>query len=325
LQSTIDGKVEGNLTVKILSTGEVLWDVFGETEYLGGAPLNFSAVSQKLGNSVALLTAVGADERGDGVLRSMDELGLTTEFVQRVTQRPTGNAMVSTGSDGNTFFTIDRPAAFDCLAVDAPLIARVARFAPDWLYFGTLAPANPHVETALLRLVESLPRTRRFYDVNLRAGHWTLALVEKLSAVADVLKLNLSEAELLYELTLGKSGFNMKSFCRHWASTYEIATICVTLGSAGCAIFAGDRLRSFDGFTVKVVDTVGAGDAFAAAFLHGLSAGWPLEKNAAFANALGALVASRPGATPDWNLEECLDLIRSRSSSFETWSLSESH
>lgn len=304
--------------MKILSLGEVLWDVFVEKEYLGGAPLNFSAVSQKLGNSVALLTAVGADERGFAVLKSMNELGLTTEFVQRVTERPTGTAIVSTGSDGNTVFTIDRPAAFDCVTVDAALLARVTRFAPDWLYFGTLAQANPHMEAALLRLVESLPDTRRLYDVNLRAGHWTLALVKKLSAAADVLKLNHTEAEILHDLTLGKSGFSLESFCRRWASTYEIATICVTLGGRGCAIFAGDTLRSFDGFAVKVVDTVGSGDAFAAAFLHGLNANWPLEKNAAFANALGALIASRPGATPDWSLDECHELTRSRFSSRET-------
>jgi len=304
--------------VKILSLGEVLWDVFAEKEYLGGAPLNFSAVSQRLGNSVALLTAVGADERGFAALKSMGVLGLTTEFVQRVSERPTGTAIVSTGSDGSTAFTIDRPAAFDCLTVDTALLSRVVRFAPDWLYFGTLAQANPHMETMLLRLVENLPNTRRFYDVNLRAGHWTLALVEKLSAVADVLKLNHTEAETLYELTLGKSGFSLESFCRHWASTYEIATICVTRGGDGCSIFAGDVLRSFDGFAVKVADTVGAGDAFSAAFLHGLNAGWPLEKNASFANALGALVVSRPGATPDWNIEECFDLIQSHSSSRET-------
>jgi fructokinase len=309
----IDGKVEGYLTVKILSIGEVLWDVFGEIEYLGGAPLNFSAVSQRLGNSVALLTAVGADERGARVLKAMNDLGLTTEFVQRVTERPTGTAIVSTGSDQNTVFTIERPAAFDCLTVDAALLARLTQFAPNWLYFGTLAQANQHMETALLRLVENLPDTRRFYDVNLRAGHWTLALVEKLSAVADVLKLNHTEAEMLYELTLGKSGYSLERFCRHWASRYEIATICVTLGSDGCAIFAGDTLRSFDGFAVEVVDTVGAGDAFAAAFLHGLSAGWPLEKNATFANALGALVASRAGATPAWTVDECWNLIAEHS------------
>jgi len=71
-------------------------------------------------------------------------------------------------------------------------------------------------------------------------------------------------------------------------------------------------LHFFEGFTVEVIDTVGSGDAFAAAFLHGLNAGWPIEENAIFANALGALVACRLGGTPDWSLEEHSALIRSR-------------
>jgi fructokinase len=57
------------------------------------------------------------------------------------------------------------------------------------------------------------------------------------------------------------------------------------------------------------VDTVGAGDAFAAAFLHGYELQWPRARTAAFANALGALVASRAGATPAWTVDECQQLI----------------
>lgn len=304
--------------MKILSMGEVLWDVFGDEEYLGGAPLNFSAVLQRLGHTAAVLTAVGKDERGFLTLKAMQNLGLSTDFVQQVTERRTGAAFVSTDGDRNTVFTIDRPAAFDCVAVDASLLEHVVHFAPEWLYFGTLTQANPQMEMALLRLIENLPETRCFYDVNLRSGHWSLALVERLSSAAHVLKLNHQEARLLYELTRGASDYSLDAFCRYWASTYNISTICVTLGSRGCAIFDHDALSSFDGFTVKVVDTVGSGDAFAAAFLHGLNAGWPIAKNATFANALGALVAGRPGATPDWNLDECDALIRSRFKSRNT-------
>jgi fructokinase len=61
---------------------------------------------------------------------------------------------------------------------------------------------------------------------------------------------------------------------------------------------------------VSVVDTVGAGDAFSAGFLHGYQRSWPLEHTARFANALGALVASRAGATPVFSLDECEKLMR---------------
>jgi fructokinase len=294
--------------VQILSLGEVLWDVFSEREFLGGAPLNFSAVAQRLGNSVALLTAVGKDVRGDRAREEMQHLGLTTEFVQTTTERPTGAAIVSTYGHGNAVFSIERPAAFDCFHADDLFLARLARWNPDWIYFGTLAQADASMEEGLLALLDNFPRARCFYDVNLRTGHWSLSLVERLSGLADVMKLNDSEAEILYSLKWGESGFTLEAFCRRWASTSGIGTICVTLGSMGCAIFSGDALRTFPGFTVDVVDTVGAGDAFAACLLHGLHQGWPLEQCASLANAVGAIVASRAGATPEWTMDECLQL-----------------
>jgi fructokinase len=58
------------------------------------------------------------------------------------------------------------------------------------------------------------------------------------------------------------------------------------------------------GYRVQAQDTVGAGDAFAAAFIHGLSLQWPALEIADFANRVAALVASRPGGTPAWTLEE---------------------
>jgi fructokinase len=304
--------------VKILSIGEVLWDIFGESEMLGGAPLNFSAAAKRLGNSVALLSAVGDDVRGAHTLERIDRLGVISEFVQKVTDRPTGTAIVSTDSNGNPVFTIDRPAAFDCLKLDESLLARIAQLKPDWIYFGTLAHAKANREADLLRLVEMFPNARCIYDVNLRAGHWTLALVERLSAIADVIKLNKYEAEHLYALTCGNAGFSLENFCRRWVSTYQVATICVTLGSEGCAIFADDALYTFRGFTVEVVDTVGAGDAFAASLLHGLHRGWPLEQCATLANAAGAIVASRAGANPTWTIDECLRLIEFRRFACET-------
>ncbi|MCP5114514.1 MAG: carbohydrate kinase, partial [bacterium] len=82
--------------------------------------------------------------------------------------------------------------------------------------------------------------------------------------------------------------------------------VCVTRGSAGCSILIGDEFAESPGRRVMVADTVGAGDAFAAAFLHGLGAGWPAAEIGEFANRVGALIASREGATPAWDLAEAL-------------------
>jgi fructokinase len=64
------------------------------------------------------------------------------------------------------------------------------------------------------------------------------------------------------------------------------------------------------GYKVHAQDTVGAGDAFAAAFVHGLSLRWPTAEIADFANRVAALVASRPGGTPHWTVEEALNLSK---------------
>ena len=82
--------------MQIVSIGEVLWDVFGEKEFLGGAPLNFSAHLHRLDSSVTLLSAVGADARGNLTLKTMRNLGLTTEMVHTVAERPTGTAIIVT-------------------------------------------------------------------------------------------------------------------------------------------------------------------------------------------------------------------------------------
>ncbi len=295
--------------MQILSLGEVLWDVIGAQEYLGGAPLNFSVAAARLGHAVALLTAVGDDARGRRALEAMQHHGIDTSLVQTASSCATGTALVATDASGNARFVIQRPAAFDCIHADASVLQHLAMLQPDWIYFGTLAQTSAESEQTLARLLESLPRARCFYDMNLRAGHWNLPLVQRLSKRAHILKLNEDEAELLSQLTSGARPFVLEVFCREWAAAHGIATICVTLGSKGCAVFTEDCLCTFPGVSVQVADTVGAGDSFAAAFLHALQQGWPLARVAAFANALGALVASRSGATPAWTLEECEQLM----------------
>jgi fructokinase len=295
--------------LRILSIGEILWDVIHDREFLGGAPLNFSVAAHRLGNFVALLSAVGLDRRGSSAIEAMARLGLSTDFVQTVcNMRTTGAAVVTTDKAGNATFKIDRPAAFDAVELNDALIARFSQLNLDWVYFGTLAHALDQGEQRLIRLLSALPAARCFYDVNLRDTHWSLALVQRLSKLASIIKLNGTEAEVLFHLTFSSEPFSLERFCAYWSSTYDVDTICITLGADGCAVYNNDRLQRFRGFSVVIADTVGAGDAFAAGFLHAHGLGWTMESQAMFANALGAIVASRRGATPPWTVDECLQL-----------------
>jgi fructokinase len=301
--------------LRILSVGEILWDVFEENEFLGGAPLNFAVSAQRLGNTVSLLSAVGSDARGTRAISSMRNVGISTDLVQTASSVETATAVVTTDANGNATFTFHRPAAFDFVALDESSLSEILRLQPDWIYFGTLAHTTEKAEQRLKLLLNANPYAKRFYDINLRDGHWNLDLVQRLSRLASIIKLNEVEAEQLFELANGSLPFSIEAFCRNWSSNYGGEVICVTLGSQGCAVWQNGQVHIFRGFPVTVVDTVGAGDAFTAAFLHGYQSGWPIEKTATFANALGAIVASRAGATPVWTIDECLRLTT-------TWSTS---
>ncbi len=296
--------------VRIVSLGEILWDVIGEKEYLGGAPLNFAAHAQQLGHEVFLVSAVGADDRGRRAFAGMQQHGLSTEFVQVLPERNTGTAEVELDTEGKPMFRIVRPAAYDFVQLTVPILDRIAALEPQWIYFGTLYHISHKSLASTLRLLEEVPTARRFYDVNLRDGNWNLPTVEQLAAQATVIKLSDSEAESL-DGSVDADGYegSVHHFCQRWSDQYSCKTICVTFGERGCGIYKDCAYCEAPGCKVHVADTVGAGDAFAAAFVHGLSAGWDAYRIGKFANAVGGLVASRPGAIPEWNPSEVSAMI----------------
>jgi fructokinase len=296
--------------LRIVTVGEILWDVIGEQEYLGGAPLNFSAHLQKLGHEAFLVSAVGDDDRGRRTLDCLRQWKLSREFVQVLRGKDTGTAQVELDSEGKPTFRIVRPAAYDFVTLTDDHLLRISELQPDWIYFGTLYHMSAQALESTLKLLQAAPSARHFYDVNLREGNWSLALVEQLASHANVIKLSDSEAEFLDGLlNAGGQEGSVEFLCRRWTDRYDCDVVCVTLGERGCAILSQGNYRESPGYRVQVADSVGAGDAFAAALLHGLEQRWDTRRLGCFANSVGALVASRAGATPDWNINECWPML----------------
>ncbi len=287
----------------VVSVGEVLWDIIEDQAFLGGAPLNVCANLQRCGDEALLVSAVGDDARGQDTLRAMQDLHLSTALLETIAGGATGTAVVSRDDRNEPHFVIQRPAAFDAIDLGSARRSEIAALGPDWIYMGTLLQTDPKLEQLVQALREEIPAARCFYDMNLREGHWNLALVERLCQGVNVLKLNEVEAGTLSALN-GVKDLNLEEFCRGWAQRFGIEVICITLGAEGCGVFSGGVFEQFRGRPVTVSDTVGAGDAFTAAFLHGYQQGWPIARCASLANSLGALVASRRGATPAWTLAE---------------------
>jgi fructokinase len=143
----------------------------------------------------------------------------------------------------------------------------------------------------------------RFCDINLRPPFFNRESVEWSLRSADILKLNDDEARVTGEL-LNHPLQGLEDFCRWASAAFNIQTLCVTRGAEGCLVYRGGKAVRCPGVRVHVVDTVGSGDAFSAAFIARLLAGASAEQAGQFANKVGALVASRRGAVPEYDPRE---------------------
>jgi fructokinase len=259
-----------------------------------------------------LISAVGLDDRGRRALTAVEDLGLSTAFIRTVAGMGTGVATVRL-TDGQPLYEIHRPAAYDRLQLTSDDYTILTAQRPSWIYFGTLSQMAPEVRATTGQLMALNPEADRFYDVNLRKNSFTPELVRHLMTLANYVKLNEHEAKTVMQM-FGSHERSLEEFCRGYAAAFSWKAVCVTRGERGSAILLGDKYHEAAGYPVQVADPVGAGDAFAAALVHGISEGWSAPEVADFGNRLGALVASREGAIPPYDVADIPVMVTSAGS-----------
>lgn len=283
--------------------GEILWDVLPTGAKPGGAPMNVAYHLQKLGLQTALVSRVGQDEQGRGLLHLLEQSQVNTRWVQTDADHPTGVVNATVHPNNEVSYEIVHPVAWDFIAPEEGLEQLVsgARF----FIYGSLA-SRDHTTASTLEQLLAKAQTN-VLDINLRPPHFSKERVEKLLQSADILKLNEHELPLI---TAWYSQLkNSDDQVRLLQDRFSVATIVVTRGGEGALVCQNGTLVSHPGYPVKVADTVGSGDAFLAAFLAKTKAGASLEERLQFANSLGAFIASKEGACPAYELQE-LSAIR---------------
>lgn len=273
----------------IACVGELLWDVLPDGRTLGGAPANVAYHLARLGYTATLVTRVGRDEAGDAARTELAARGLDTAGVQVDDMLPTGVAHVTLDELGRAEYRFVTPAAFD--AIEAP------KRTTDVVVFGTLAQRDARA-AAVIRGLAAGARVA-LYDVNLRPPHTLLESVRASLPLATLVKMNADEAALLASaLGLPAEG---RDLARHVSEQYGPRVVCITRGAGGAGLWAAGEWHEAEGIPASTVDTVGAGDAFAAALLGGWIEGRAPAELLDRANRLGAHVAARRGAMPDYD------------------------
>jgi fructokinase len=281
---------------KIVGLGELLWDLLPAGKQLGGAPANFAYITTLLGDEGIAASCVGSDDLGDEAIRRLKQLGVSTTFIQRDTDHPTGKVNVKLDRTGQPSFEICAPVAWDFLKWTAQwqTLAEQA----DAVCFGSLAQRSAVSRSTICCFLDATPvQTLRVFDVNLRQNFYTKEILSNSMQRARIAKLNHDEVPRVMQL-LGFEPRDVESSAQRLLSLYNLELVCVTRGQAGSLLVRQDACCQHPGFPVKVRDTIGAGDAFTAALVHEFLRRSSLDRMNAVANQIGAWVASEAGAMP---------------------------
>ena len=277
----------------VVGLGEILWDLLPGGKQLGGAPANFAYISTLLGNRGIVASRVGRDDLGSEATERLKILGMEVSYLQRDASHPTGTVRVRVDRLGQPSFTIHENVAWDFLSWDSKW-KRLAREA-DAVCFGTLAQRS---QRSRRTITEFLQKTRgmRVFDVNLRQRFYSAEILRESICMATIVKMNHDERPIILKL-LGLEPGDDKPAAKQLLQ-FGPKLVCVTRGKRGSLLVSKRGAVEHRGFSVRVVDTVGSGDAFTAALVHEYLRGASLEKTSDAANRMGSWAATQAGGTP---------------------------
>ena len=290
-----------NSRFNIIGIGEILWDIYENEKYLGGAPTNFAYHCQQLSDRGIVVSRVADDELGRSIIDSLCQKGLETGYIQLDCNQKTGTVRVTIDAAGKPRFQCRTDVAFDYLEFDDQLHSLAQQ--ADAVLFGTLAQRNNIARASINNFLAAASHAFKIFDINLRGwDRATERIIEDSLTLADAIKLNDDELHILNRAWQPK--LDEPEFLQFLLDKFDLQLAALTLGPHGCVLATKHEVIRSGGLTIEVKDTTGCGDAFAAALTCGYLRRKSLNDVAAASNLLGAFVALFSGATPHYTLDD---------------------
>ena len=286
--------------MKILSFGEVLWDVYTDKKFIGGAPLNFSAHLAKHGKEVAMLTSVGNDALSDETLKVIKDFSIDTRFITKIKELQTGKCQVTLDEKGIPTYDLLKNVAYDKIKTDFD----VTDFGV--LYFGTLALREKYNRKTLTDLINKNSFKEIFVDVNIRPPFYDDEVIDFACRNATIIKISSEELPIILK-SIKLESKDLRENAREIADKFaNLKLVIITCGSEGAIVFdcAEKEFYSQAAGKEKPVSTVGAGDSFSAGFLYKHMNDCEISECLSYATKLADFVVSRYDAVPDYDFFE---------------------
>ena len=269
----------------------------------GGAPCNVLAMLNKLGKKTAFIGKVGNDQFGTLLRKTLNEVGIDTSNLFTDDEVNTTLAFVHTLADGDREFSFYRNPGADMMLkedeIDEDFLSQAKIF-----HFGTLSMTQDEVRAATKKAVKSAKQSGALisFDPNLREPLWSSLELSKEQmeygfSQCDILKISDNEIQFVS----GKEDYD--EGIKYLQDKYQIPLILLTMGKEGSrAYYKGMRVER-SGFSVKTIETTGAGDTFGGSVLNYILehdfynlTEEDLGELLSFANAGAALITTKRGA-----------------------------
>ena len=293
--------------MSIVGLGEILWDVYEDEKYIGGAPANFACDLVQLGRSAHLVSRVGKDRLGEELRIALKLRGVGVRYIQTDSIKATGSVLVKLNRGAIPSFNCVRDVAYDYLEITPGILSLAEK--TDVVLFGSLAQRNKMSRSSIYQFLDISPAKLKLFDFNHRGRKLPEEeMVFESLRRAAVFKADKREWRIFKKL-IGKSDVPNKKVFRYITDRFNLAHICVSLGRGGCVVSTGKEHHYSPGIKLVPVDTVGAGDAFLSGFVDASLDRKDLPEIASWANALGAMVASLPGASPKFKRQDIYEFL----------------
>ena len=275
--------------MKIIGIGEIVWDMLPQGKQLGGAPLNFAHFAAQLGAEAYAVSAVGKDRLGDEALAAAAKTSVDLSYIQR-RDLPTSRVLITLDAAGIPQYEIVENVAWDDLSCSEEALSLMSD--ASVVCWGSLAQRSPLSRESILRLIDAAPEScLRVFDINIRQHYYSREIIEGSLKRTDILKLNEDELPLVAQL------LGLEKPIENLFSRFGLRYLVHTCGASHSEVYGPKGLLSrLETPKVEVVDTVGAGDSFTAAFVTSLLNGESVQEAHETAVRVSAFVCTCHGA-----------------------------
>ncbi len=284
--------------MKILSFGEIIWDVYKEEKFIGGAPLNLAAHCSKQGADSFMLSSVGNDDLGTSALEIVKNFNVKTDFVSVNNEKETGKCIVTLNENGVPSYNVLTDVAYDYIKARD----NINDFQFDVFCFGTLALRSSENLETVKSILKNSNIKKIYCDINIRPPFFSENVILFALENSNILKVSDEELYFILNACDIKESVSENILSTLSERFKNLEFILLTQGEKGACVYDCKNKKTYteNAPKVEVASTVGAGDSFGATFICEYFKTNDIKKSLNKAIEISAFVVSKKEAIPEY-------------------------